>query len=94
MSRARALLVALALLAACAARAEQLVVSLSTERIAITSSFTGASLVVFGVVERAAFVGLGQKFQIWDADAYAPIEADALARVKARMTRARNGDAS
>lgn len=52
MSRARALLVALTLLAAGAARAEQLVVSLSTERIAITSSFTGASLVVFGVVER------------------------------------------
>ena len=47
-----------------------------------------------GLKDRVVFVGKAQKFQIWDADAYAPIEADALARVKARMTRARNGDAS
>src|SRR6202012_4889850 len=39
--------------------------------------------------DRIAFVGLAQKFQIWDADAYAPIEAEALARVKARLERAR-----
>src|SRR6185437_10982005 len=37
-----------------------------------------------GLKDRIAFVGLSQKFQIWDADAYAPIQADALARVKAR----------
>jgi MraZ protein len=43
--------------------------------------------------DKIVFVGKAQKFQIWDAEAYAPIEADALARVKARMERAR-GDAS
>jgi len=42
-----------------------------------------------GLKDRIVFVGKAQKFQIWDADAYAPIEADALARVKARMERAR-----
>ncbi len=49
----RALLAcALGLALAGAARAEQAIVSLSTERIAITSNFTGASLVVFGVIDR------------------------------------------
>jgi MraZ protein len=47
-----------------------------------------------GLKDRIVFVGKAQKFQVWDADAYAPIEAEALARVKARMERARNGDAS
>ncbi len=47
-----------------------------------------------GLKDRIVFVGKAQKFQIWDADRYAPIEAEALARVKARMERARNGDAS
>jgi len=42
-----------------------------------------------GLKDKIVFVGKAQKFQIWDADAYAPIEADALARVKARMERAR-----
>ena len=42
-----------------------------------------------GLKDRIVFVGKAQKFQIWDADAYAPIEAEALARVKARMERAR-----
>ena len=37
-----------------------------------------------GLKDRVAFVGKAQKFQIWDADRYAPIEAEALARVKAR----------
>ena len=46
-----------------------------------------------GLKDRIVFVGKAQKFQIWDADAYAPIEADALARVKARMERARQGGA-
>jgi MraZ protein len=45
-----------------------------------------------GLKDRIAFVGKAQKFQIWDADAYAPIEAEALARVRARMERARAGD--
>ena len=47
-----------------------------------------------GLKDKIVFVGKAQKFQIWDADAYAPIEAEALARVKAKMERARNGDAS
>lgn len=47
-----------------------------------------------GLKDRIVFVGKAQKFQIWDADAYAPIEADALARVKARMERARSGEAT
>lgn len=47
-----------------------------------------------GLKDKIVFVGKAQKFQIWDADAYAPIEAEALARVKARMERARSGDAS
>jgi MraZ protein len=46
-----------------------------------------------GLKDRIVFVGKAQKFQIWDAEAYAPIEAEALARVKARMERARQGDA-
>ena len=47
-----------------------------------------------GLKDKIVFVGKAQKFQIWDADAYAPIEADALARVKARMERARSGEAT
>jgi MraZ protein len=47
-----------------------------------------------GLKDRVAFVGKAQKFQIWDADRYAPIEAEALARVKAKMLRARDGDAA
>lgn len=42
-----------------------------------------------GLKDKIVFVGKAQKFQIWDADRYAPIEAEALARVKARMERAR-----
>ena len=47
-----------------------------------------------GLKDKIVFVCKAQKFQIWDADAYAPIEADALARVKARMERARSGEAT
>jgi MraZ protein len=47
-----------------------------------------------GLKDKIVFVGKAQKFQIWDAERYAPIEAEALARVKARMERARNGEAS
>ena len=39
--------------------------------------------------DKVAFVGLSQKFQIWDAETYAPIQAEALARMKARLERAR-----
>jgi MraZ protein len=45
-----------------------------------------------GLRDKIVFVGKAQKFQIWDADRYAPIEAEALARVKARMQRARSGE--
>ena len=44
-----------------------------------------------GLKDRIAFIGLSQKFQIWDADAYAPIQAETLARMKARLERARTG---
>ena len=44
----------LLLLAGQPAAAETLVASLSTDRIAITSNFNGASLVVFGAIEREA----------------------------------------
>lgn len=54
-SQALAIVAALGLTLACArARAESLVVSLSAERIAITSNFTGADLALFGVIERDA----------------------------------------
>jgi transcriptional regulator MraZ len=33
--------------------------------------------------DRVAFVGMGRKFQIWDADAFAVIRADRLARARA-----------
>lgn len=42
-----------------------------------------------GLKDKVIFVGKAQKFQIWDAAAYAPVEAEALARVKARMERGR-----
>ena len=44
----------LALLLAAQARAETLVASVSTMRVAITSNYTGASIVVFGGIERDA----------------------------------------
>ena len=47
-----------------------------------------------GLKDKIVFVGKAQKFQIWDVERYAPIEAEAIARVKAKMERARNGDAS
>ena len=47
-----------------------------------------------GLKDKIVFVGKAQKFQIWDTERYAPIEAEAIARVKAKMERARNGDAS
>ncbi|MEI7790866.1 MAG: division/cell wall cluster transcriptional repressor MraZ [Alphaproteobacteria bacterium] len=47
-----------------------------------------------GLKDKIVFVGKAQKFQIWDEARYAPIEAEALARVKAKMERARSGEAS
>ena len=37
--------------------------------------------------DRVAFVGLSQKFQIWDADAFAAAEAESIARMKAQRER-------
>ena len=37
-----------------------------------------------GLKDRVAFVGLSQKFQIWDADAFAAAEAQSIARLKAQ----------
>jgi MraZ protein len=45
-----------------------------------------------GLKDKIVFVGKAQKFQVWDAAAYAPIEAEALARVKAKMERMRSGE--
>lgn len=42
-----------------------------------------------GLKDRVVFVGKAQKFQIWNAEAYAPIEAEAVARLKDKMLRAR-----
>jgi MraZ protein len=53
-----------------------------------------AMIELAGLKDKIVFVGKAQKFQIWDANAYAPIEAEALARVKAKMERARSGDAT
>jgi MraZ protein len=53
-----------------------------------------AMIELAGLKDKIVFVGKAQKFQIWDASAYAPIEAEALARVKAKMERARSGDAA
>ena len=46
-----------------------------------------------GLKDRVVFVGKAQKFQIWNADAYAPIEAEALARLKDQMLRQRGESA-
>ena len=47
-----------------------------------------------GLKDRIVFVGMSQKFQIWDAARFAPIEAERLARVKAKFERARDGGQS
>jgi MraZ protein len=40
-----------------------------------------------GLKDRVAFVGLSQKFQIWDAEAFAAAEAQSIARMKAQRER-------
>jgi MraZ protein len=44
-----------------------------------------------GLKDRIVFVGMSQKFQIWDSARFAPIEAERLARVKAKFERLRDG---
>ncbi len=48
-----------------------------------------------GLKDRVAFVGMGQKFKIWDAEAYAAVEAQSVARMKAKFEAAKlaGGDA-
>ena len=64
--RRRALILAFVLLAIGAgpAAAERLVVSLSNHRVAVTSSFTGEDLVLFGTIEPD--LQPSQRFQIGD----------------------------
>ena len=47
-----------------------------------------------GLKDRVAFVGKAQKFQIWDWDSYGPIEAEAVARMKAEAGTRPRGEAS
>ena len=42
-----------------------------------------------GLKERVLFAGKVQKFQIWDADRYAALEAEAVARMRARYAQGR-----
>jgi uncharacterized protein (TIGR02186 family) len=55
-----ALLVGLALVAAAPASAQKLVTSVSTHRVLVNSSFTGAELVVFGAIEDIANAHIGK----------------------------------
>jgi MraZ protein len=48
-----------------------------------------AMIELAGLKDRIVFVGKVTKFQIWDAERFAAIEAEAVARVKAKMERAR-----
>ncbi len=54
---------------------------------------------ITGIMERAAFVGKGQTFQIWEPEALKERKAEALARARAqnltlKLRRGRSGDAS
>ena len=40
-----------------------------------------------GLKDKVVFVGMSQKFQIWDAERFAPIDAERVARVKAKRER-------
>src|ERR1700712_782664 len=43
------------------------------------------------LTDRVAFVGMGQKFKIWNADAYAAVEAESIARLKAKFEALKGG---
>jgi MraZ protein len=45
-----------------------------------------------GITERVAFVGLGQKFQMWDPVRFEPVQRERIER--ARAARTGNGSAS
>jgi MraZ protein len=40
-----------------------------------------------GLKEKVVFVGMSQKFQIWDAERFAPIDSERIARMKAQRER-------
>ena len=40
-----------------------------------------------GLKDKVAFVGMSQKFQIWDAERFAPVDAERIARMKAKRDR-------
>src|ERR1700709_1179589 len=42
-----------------------------------------------GLKDRVAFVGMRQKFKIWDAEAYAAVEAESVAGMKAKFEAAK-----
>ncbi len=48
-----------------------------------------ALIALAGLKDKVLFVGKVTKFQIWDAERFVAIEAEAVARVRARMERAR-----
>ena len=62
-----------------------------TGRIRLPDEFIKAA----GLTEKVVFVGLGRKFQIWDAEAYAPVKAKRLAgALAARAAQAAKEDAA
>jgi uncharacterized protein (TIGR02186 family) len=61
---ARTALVLALILAASAAKAERLVVSLSNERVAVTSNFVGENLVLFGTVQAERNKALGDAYDL------------------------------
>ena len=40
-----------------------------------------------GLKDKVVFVGMSQKFQIWDAERFAPVDAERIARMKAQRER-------
>ena len=40
-----------------------------------------------GLKDKVAFVGMSSKFQIWDAERFAPVDAERIARMKAKRER-------
>jgi MraZ protein len=40
-----------------------------------------------GLKDKIVFIGMSQKFQIWDAERFAPIDAERIARIKAARER-------
>ncbi|MGH6828950.1 MAG: division/cell wall cluster transcriptional repressor MraZ [Rhizomicrobium sp.] len=67
----------------------QLLVADDQGRVRLPDAMIAHAGLKAGLKDAVVFVGLSQKFQIWDADTYAPIQAETLARMKARLERGR-----